>query len=287
MENIHEKLYPHWGQYFPDCEILDRFHSGNQEIVLAKTKGHGKILLLDNIVQLTETGHFTYHEMITHPAMFAHGDAQNVLIVGGGDGGVAREVLRHRGVRRVVIAEIDQAVIDYSKKHFSSVSDGAFDDPRLTITIGDGAEYVKTAKEDFDVIIVDSTDPIEGLADVLFTSEFYSDCKNLLTPYGILIIQNGVPRMQGSELTETMTALREAGFNKSTCYLADTPDYVGGQMALGWASDLLHESRVATKAQMWDTFWKTDFGRHLHYYNPDVHMAAFALPNYIQKLLPE
>ncbi len=281
---IKETLYPHWGQYFTNCTVLEKINTGNQELLLADSPGHGKVLLLDGIVQLTQNGHHTYHEMIAHPALFAHPDAREILIIGGGDGGVAREVLRHTSIEKIVMVEIDQSVVNFSVEHFPDVSMGAFNDPRFHLIIGNGAAHVASISNQFDIIIVDSTDPVEGLSEVLFTTEFYVNCHSALKKNGILITQNGVPRQQPAELTITLSYLKESGFNNSTCYLIDAPDYVGGQMALGWATKGPPEYYRSVNA-VTAAFIRSSFGGNLHYYNPHVHFSAFALPNYVLKLV--
>jgi spermidine synthase len=153
--------------------------------------------------------------------------------VGGGDGGLVEEVLKHPGVERVTIAELDAGVIDFARTYLPELSRGAFDDPRVSIVLGDGADFVATTSRRFDVVVVDSTDPI-GPGAALFTAAFYAGCRRILRPGGILVTQNGVPFFQPDELVSSVRSL--AGlFADATCYLAAVPTYVGGSMAFGWA----------------------------------------------------
>jgi len=240
----------------------------------------GRILTLDGVVQLTEADEFIYHEMLTHVPILAHGAARHVLIVGGGDGGMAREVLKHRGVERVTMVEIDAGVVEFSKEYLPTISAGAFDDPRLDLVIDDGAQFVRSTQDRHDVIIVDSTDPV-GPGEVLFTDTFYGRAKRCLAEGGILVTQNGVPFLQGEELTNTMRGFR-ALFADPTCYLATVPTYAGGPMAFGWGTD--GTARQVSVETLRERFVTADI--ETGYYTPEVHVAAFALPGYVAKLLP-
>lgn len=205
-----------------------------QRIRVLENARFGRFMTLDGVVQTTEGDEFIYHEMMTHVPLLAHGHATRVLIIGGGDGGIAREVLRHRSVTHVTMVEIDAGVVEFCKEHLPSLSAGAFDDPRLNLVIADGAAFMRESDAEFDVIIVDSTDPI-GPGEVLFTDTFYGHAQRRLRPGGILVTQNGVPFMQGDELTNTMRAFK-ALFGDATCYLSTIPTYAGGPMATGWGT---------------------------------------------------
>jgi len=171
-------------------------------------------------------------------------------------------------------------VVDFSKEYLPSISAGAFDDPRLDLQIADGAEFMKTTDGGFDVIIIDSTDPV-GPGEVLFTDHFYGHAKRALAPGGILVTQNGVPFMQGGELTGTLRAFGTL-FADAYCYLATVPTYAGGPMAFGWGTD--SDARHVPLELLTDRVAQSglDFG----YYSAEVHKAAFALPGYVKKLFP-
>jgi spermidine synthase len=251
----------------------------HQRLRVFENPTFGRIMTLDGVVQVTEADNFIYHEMLTHVPILAHGAVRRVLIVGGGDGGMAREVLKHKGIEQVTMVEIDGTVVEFCKAHLPTISDGAFDDPRLEVVIADGAAFMKANTNHYDVIIVDSTDPV-GPGEVLFTDTFYGHAKARLAPGGILVTQNGVPFLQGGELTNTMRAFR-ALFSDATCYLATIPSYAGGPMALGWGTD--GDARGADLATLTARFEAA--GIATDYYTPAVHLAAFALPPYVARLI--
>lgn len=260
--------------------VLYDSHTEHQRLVVFENGRFGRVLTLDGVVQTTEGDNAIYHEMLTHVPILAHGDATEVLIIGGGDGGMAREVLRHAPVREVTMVEIDAGVVEFSKAYLPSLSDGAFDDLRLDLVITDGAAFVRETEKHFDVIIVDSTDPV-GPGEVLFTDTFYGHAKRCLKPGGILVTQNGVPFMQGDELTNTLRAFK-ALFANWTCYMASIPTYASGPMAFGWGTD--GDAGSVDLATLQTRFEAA--GLDPYYYTPEVHLGAFALPGYVKKLLP-
>ena len=239
----------------------------------------GKVLALDGAIQTTTRDNHPYHEMLLHVPLLAHGDAKQVLIIGGGDGGSLREAVKHP-LERAVMVEIDSEVIDLSKRYLPELSDGAFDNPKAEVVIADGCRYVAETTDRFDVIVVDSTDPI-GPGKVLFTSEFYRDCKRCLNPGGILVTQHGVPLLQADELTDGYRKL-SALFDDVTFYLTVVPTYTGGAMTLGWATDEPRHRKVPL-GKLEERF--AGLGIETHYYSPAVHQGAFALPPDVQRLL--
>ncbi len=277
---MREPLHADYGQSLRIDELLYDSNTEHQRLRVFQNGTFGRILTLDDVVQTTEGDNFVYHEMLTHVPILAHGNAKRVLIIGGGDGGMAREVLRHKSVEHVTMVEIDAGVVSFSKEYLPMLSQGAFDDPRLNLVIADGAAFMKETDAKFDVIIVDSTDPI-GPGEVLFTDSFYGHAKRAMTDGGILVTQNGVPFMQGDELTNTMRAF-QALFSDATCYLATVPTYAGGPMAFGWGtdSDARHVALDELQTRVALSGLKPD------YYTAEVHKAAFALPGYVQKLIP-
>jgi len=275
-----ETLYETHAQTLRMDEVLYDSDTDHQRLVVFENGRFGRVLTLDGVVQTTEGDNAIYHEMLTHVPVLAHGHAKDVLIIGGGDGGMAREVLKHSTVERVTMVEIDAGVIDFSKTYLPQLSQGAFDDSRLELVIADGAAFVKETEKRFDVIIVDSTDPV-GPGEVLFTDTFYGHAKRCLKPEGILVTQNGVPFMQGDELTNTMRAFK-ALFANWTCYTATIPTYAFGPMALGWGTD--GDAGNVDLQTLQQRFEKS--GLDPFYYTPEVHMGAFALPGYIKKLMP-
>lgn len=275
-----EALHGDHAQALRENDVLYDSKTAHQRLRVFENGIFGRVLTLDDVVQVTEKDNFIYHEMLTHVPILAHGAARRVLIVGGGDGGMAREVLRHDSVAHVTMVEIDAGVVEFSKQYLASISDGAFDDPRLDLVIADGAEFMRRDGPGYDVIIIDSTDPI-GPGEVLFTDTFYGHAKRRLNPGGILVTQNGVPFLQGEELTNTMRAF-QALFADATCYLATVPTYAGGPMAFGWGTD--GDARAEPLAVLEARY--AEAGIATDYYTPEVHKAAFALPGYVARLMP-
>ncbi len=279
MRRFQERLYPDVGQFFDVERTLYRGRSRFQRIEVLQTARVGRALVLDGIVQATEADEFVYHEMLTHVPILAHGAVERVLIIGGGDGGILEEVLKHKGVKKAVMVEIDRAVIEHSRRHLGAICGRAFADRRTELVIGDGARYIRETDERFDLIVLDRPDPV-GPAEVLFARGFYRACRARLRPRGILTAQNGVPIFQADELKGACRLLKSV-FPARGCYVAAVPTYYGGFMALTWASDRdiaktsgttlerrFRASRIATR-----------------YYNPALHSAAFKLPSYIRDLV--
>jgi spermidine synthase len=276
--NIEETIHPEWCQSFKKSEILYQEKTDFQDLVIFENPLFGKGLMLDGIIQNTQADEAVYHEMMTHVPLLSHANPKHVLIIGGGDGGILREVLKHPSVEQATIVDIDKSVINFSKKYLPHLSNGAFDDPRARIIIQDAALFVKETEEKFDIIICDSTDPI-GPGEVLFTSEFYGNCNRVLNEDGIFVNQNGVPFMQPTELA--LTAKNKAPhFKHVEFYIAPVPTYVGGHMAFGWASNKKYRvSQKKLKCRL------AKVSKDLYYYTPRVHKAAFALPKFMQKQL--
>lgn len=276
MSGFSETLYDAWGQHFSVDEIYFEHRTEHQHLVIFHNALFGRVMALDGVVQTTERDEFIYHEMLAHVPILAHGRAHRVLIVGGGDGGMLREVSRHRGVAHITQVEIDRAVVELSRQYLPNHSQGAFDDPRLELVIADGLDYVRHSASRFDVIISDSTDPI-GPGEVLFSEDFYSACQQRLNPGGVLVTQNGVCFMQPDEITATASRLRNL-FADWHFYCAAVPTYVGGTMAFAWASDdtSLRQLSLSTLRQRFEAA-----AIETRYYSPEIHQAAFALPRYV------
>lgn len=275
-----ETLYSNWGQWFTESEILFQQKTDHQDLVIFQNPLFGKVLALDGVIQNTQADEAIYHEMMAHVPLLAHEKPKTVLIIGGGDGGILREVLKHPTIERALLVEIDPSVIALCKQYLPHISDGAFDNPKAHVVIQDASLFVKECKETFDVIFCDSTDPI-GPGAVLFTREFYGDCKKLLNKQGIFVNQNGVPFVQPTELALTANN-RKPHFKHVTFYLAPVPTYAGGHMAFGWASDQKYRvSEAVLKERL------SKLKGDLFYYTPEVHRAAFALPSFMHKQLKQ
>lgn len=252
-----------------------------QKLVIFENRVFGRVMMLDGITQTTEADEFIYHESLSHLPIFAHGSVKNVLIIGGGDGGTAEEVLKHRNIENVTLVEIDEMVVEVAQKYLPSICGKAFDDKRLNLIIENGVSFVKNyTGYFFDLIIVDSTDPV-GPGKKLFSKDFYSNCKNCLSKGGIIVTQNGVPFLQGTELSHSMNYFKKL-FLDSTCFIADIPTYVGGSMAFGWGTDAI-KLRDTSESIISSRIDKACID--LMYYNSSIHHAAFKLPNYIKSLV--
>src|SRR6195256_6950003 len=188
--------------------VLYEMQTGHQHLVLFEHKFFGKMLMLDGATQITKRDEFIYQEMMSHVPIFAHGSARDVLIIGGGDCGIAEEVLKHKSVERLTQVEIDASVIEFAKEHFPEFTKPVFADKRFESVIDDGMKYVARTKRRFDVIIVDSTDP-QGPGKVLFSQKFYAACKRCMTAGGVMVTQNGVPFFQPSELISSVRKFRK------------------------------------------------------------------------------
>ena len=274
-----ERLHDHFAQSLRVSEMYYDSKTEHQRLKVFQNGTFGRVLTLDDVVQTTEGDNFIYHEMLTHVPVLAHGNASDICIIGGGDGGILREALKHP-VDRVTMVEIDPSVIALCRQHLPSISAGAFDDPRADVVIADGARFIAETDLRFDVIIVDSTDPM-GPGEVLFTSEFYGACKARLTDGGVIVTQSGVAMIQGGELTTTVRRLGKH-FADANAYIAPIPTYVGGFMALGWGTDNT-ALRDLSPGQLAKRFHEADITTR--YYNADLHGGAFALPTYIANLV--
>jgi len=280
---IAETLFDELGfrMTFAVDKVLYEVQTEHQHLVLFEHQFFGKMLMLDGATQISEKDEFIYQEMMSHVPLFAHGKAEDVLIIGGGDCGIAEEVLKHRTVKRLTQVEIDPAVIEFAKEHFPEFTKPVFADRRFESVIDDGAKYVAATDRRFDVIIVDSTDPI-GPGKILFGAKFYAGCRRCMKPGGVLVTQNGVPFFQNNELTTTMLRFRRL-FADASCYVAAIPVYVGGHMALGIASDdkQVRRHSVATIARR----YRKGGSFKTKYWTPEVHVAAFAQPRFIAQLV--
>ncbi|MFH1777486.1 MAG: polyamine aminopropyltransferase [Candidatus Omnitrophota bacterium] len=248
-----------------------------QRINIYDTYRFGKALVLDGIIQTTEKDEFIYHEMMSHLPLFSHPAPKNILIIGGGDGGILREVLKHP-VKKACLVELDPTVISVCKKYLSSICKNAFRDQRSVIIIDDGAEFIKKTQEKFDVVIIDSPDPI-GPAKVLFSKTFYKNLKKIITAKGIIVRQSGSSTTQISELILAVRKIKRL-FKYVNPYTTSIPTYIGGMFTIVYASpsisvDKLNFHRITTRyAQL---------KLNARYYNPEIHKASFALPNYIKE----
>ncbi|ELI8305750.1 polyamine aminopropyltransferase, partial [Yersinia enterocolitica] len=230
----------------------------------------------DGVVQTTERDEFIYHEMMTHVPLLAHGQAKKVLIIGGGDGAMLREVSRHKNIEQITMVEIDAGVVEFCRQYLPNHSAGAYDDPRFKLVIDDGVNFVNQTTEKFDVIISDCTDPI-GPGESLFTSAFYEGCARSLNEGGIFVAQNGVCFLQQDEAVDSHNKLSHY-FKDVSFYQAAIPTYYGGIMTFAWATQnpQLRQLDITTLQQRF-----VEAGLTCRYYNPAIHVGSFALPQYL------
>lgn len=254
-------------------DVLHHSVSAFQEIDVVETVALGRMLLLDGMVMTSERDEFIYHEMIAHIPMLAHPNPKNVLVIGGGDGGTIREVLKHPSVERAVLCEIDGDVIEVCKKYLPSIA-GQLEDPRVEIEVRDGAAYIASHKNTFDVILIDSTDPI-GPGEKLFTEEFYRNVLEALTENGIMANQSESPVAVPDECLRINKLLRSV-FPYVQPYTACIPSYPGGQWTWSFCSkgvkpfDRVNDSVAA------------ELEKTCRYFNRDIHRSVFVLPNYVK-----
>lgn len=255
-------------------------YSDYQHIQVFDTYEFGRMLVMDNIVMLTEKDEFIYHEMITHVPMAVHPNVKRALIIGGGDGGTLRELCRYNDLEEIVMVEIDRLVVDVAKEYLPTVAK-SFDDPRVTLLFEDGLRYVRRCRDLFDVIIVDSTDPF-GPGESLFTKEFYGNCSHALRDGGILVNQHEGTFYYNDAIEAASTFKKTSPIFKNTfCYQAHIPIYPAGHWLFGFMSDRYHPLDDFD-ADRWNAR-----GIKTNYYNTELHRGAFALPNYVYRLLHE
>jgi spermidine synthase len=263
-------------------KIDEQLHSEQSEfqrIDILRSEEYGKFFTLDGLMMVTEKDEFIYHDMIVHPAMAVNPEIKKVLVIGAGDGGTVRELTRYKSIEKIDMVEIDGRVVDLCKEHFPGTS-SMLEDPRVNVVIQDGLKWVLEADRNYyDLIIVDSTDPI-GPGEGLFSTEFYQNCYNILTDNGILINQNESPYFDryAKEMRRAQDKIRNV-FPIALAYQAHIPTYPSGHWLFGFASKKLHPLENANHKTWLENGLKTK------YYNPQLHFGAFALPNYVKELL--
>ena len=261
---------------------MDRqLYSGRSEfqrIDIFDSKEFGRFLTLDGYMMLTEMDEFIYHEMITHVPMCVNPDAHDILVIGGGDGGTVRELLRYPTVRHIDLVEIDELVVEVCKKYLPQTA-GCLSDPRVAIHYEDGLKYVRHAEDAYDLIIVDSTDPF-GPGEGLFTKEFYGNCYKALREDGIMVNQHESPFYQQDAYAMQRAHKRIVdSFPISRVYQAHIPTYPSGHWLFGFASKKRHPVKDVNWVR-WNAL-----GLKTRYYNTQLHAGAFALPNYVEEML--
>ena len=275
-----EELTADWGFHIRSARQLESFASEFQAVEVHDTVPFGKLFRLDGHFMTSEKDEFFYHENLVHPAALTHSRPVRALIVGGGDGGSAEELLKHPSIESVTLAEIDKAVVDISRKYLHAVHRGALDDPRLTLLIRDGFEYVRSGSGRFDLIVLDLTDP-GGPSEALYTPDFYRACAARLTHSGAMTLHIASPIAHPQRIRATLASLRQA-FPIVTPYLTSIPLY-GGLWMMACASASL-DVRTMSASEVDRRIVARGIG-DLRYYNGDMHSAALALPNFVRDLV--
>ena len=248
-----------------------------QKIDVFETNEFGRIMTLDGYIMVTEKDEFIYHDMIVHVPMAVGKDIKNVLLIGAGDGGAVRELTRYKSIEHIDLVEIDEEVVEVSRKYLKGLSSG-FDDERVSLHFEDGLKFVRRRKGEYDLIIVDSTDPF-GPGEGLFTREFYGNCYNALTEKGILVNQHESPYYAND--ARAMVKIHEnikKIFPISRLYQAHIPSYSSGHWLFGFSSKVYDP--LDFDADYWNSL-----GIETKYYNTELHKGCFALPNYVLKML--
>lgn len=257
-------------------ETLFSGQSAFQQVEVIDTVGFGRVLIIDKVFMTSEYDEFLYHEMLAQPGLCTARSIARVLVIGGGDGGTVREVLRHTDVKQCVMIEIDQMVVDVSKEYLPGIGT-AWSDPRLDLRFVDGREYVtQSDDEKYDVILLDGTDPI-GPGAALFDDGFYAGCKRMLRPGGVMALQSESPLLMMDLFVETQHRLRKL-FPEVHPYLGPVPLYGTGTWSWTWCSDTGEPLRAIRDRQ-------EAIVEGSKAYNEELHQAIFALPNYVKRAL--
>ena len=274
-----EQLTPH-ARFGYQATPLEKLQTPYQQLELLQTPEFGKVLRLDGRFMTSEKEEFFYHEALVHPAAMAHPAPRNALILGGGDGGAAEELLKHPSIQHVVLAELDEAVVQFSRQHLQAVHRGALDDARLQVCIGDGMALMDSTQERFDLVLMDLTDP-DTPASALYSPSSLARMKRVLAPGGALVLHLGSPVFHGDQVAELARSLREQ-FAVVRCYGLYIPLY-GAYWGLAIASDSLDPASLGTE-QIAQRLQQRDV-QDLQYYSAEVHGALFALPAFYRNLL--
>jgi spermidine synthase len=277
-ERVSDSLWSGQAQTLRVVEVLERRTSAFQEILAFRSESHGVVLALDGVVQVTERDEFAYQEMLTHVPLFAHRAPERVLVIGGGDGGCLREIARHASVREIVICELDADVIDVAKRFLPSLAVG-FSDPRVSVHVGDGAAYMATQQAHFDVIVVDSSDPI-GPAEQLFEKPFYMAMKAALRPGGLVATQCESMWLHSDIIARVLAFCRQGGFATAEWAWCSIPTYPSG--TIGFCLCRLDEPQTCARPLRAPD---AALQQTLRYYTPRVHEASFVLPAFMERAL--
>lgn len=270
LSEAREYHTPSTGIFFEIKNLLYKQNSPYQKIEVFENEYFGNVLLLDGLVQTSERDEFFYHEMLVHPALIAHPAPQDLLIIGGGDGGTLKETLKYL-ITSVCLVEIDPQVIEVSKKFFPWLSP-CLKDQRTELVIADGREFIEKTDRKYDIVLIDSSDPV-GPSAALHQKRFYKKLKNCLKKGGIIVAQVGSPLLHADLIREKSTSLKEL-YRIVNFYMSPIPTYPGGSWCFVYLSDNVHPLRI-----------KRDPPSGLEYFNLEIHRSAFYLPNFLKEKL--
>lgn len=256
-------------------ETLVRERTPYQELAIFDTEQFGRMLTLDGMVMTTVRDEFVYHEMVAHPALFTHPHPRRVLVVGGGDGGVIRETLKHPEVEKAVLVDIDGKVIEYAKRYLPEIA-GCLDDPRVDVIVGDGYMHIHEHKDTYDVVMVDSTEPV-GPAVHLFERGFYAAIYEALREDGLFVAQTDNPWFKADLIRNVQRDVRDI-FPITRLYWANIPTYPSGM----WTFTMGSKKHDPLKAE-----WRSRTDLKTRYYTPELHRACFVLPRFVAELCGE
>lgn len=280
-QNYNEYYHKKTGLTVGVNKVLFSEQTPYQKVEVLETDTWGNLMTIDGMVMLSEKDEFVYHEMLAHVGMFAHPNPERVLIIGGGDGGTAREVLRHPSVKQVDMVEIDEAVVRASKEFLPEV--GAWEDARLNVLFEDGIAFIKNAQASYDVVIIDGSDPV-GPAEGLFEKEFFEFCFSALKEDGILTGQTESPWVEEyhPSIKQVFDALGEV-FTHSSMYMGFIPLYPAGMWSFAYASKGINPNSVEVLKRV--QIGLEGFSQDMKYYNKSIHQGSFALPNFVADII--
>jgi spermidine synthase len=275
---FHERsdFWPGQAMSLKVTKVLEHFQSDFQDILVFESENHGTVLVLDGVIQVTTRDEFSYQEMIAHTPLFTHPNPKKVLVIGGGDGGVLREVARHSGVEEIVECEIDDGVIQVSKKYLPSLAKG-YDDPRVTVKVMDGAKFLAENQDTFDVIITDSSDPV-GPNSVLFETPFYSSMYKSLREGGIVCTQGECMWLHLDLIKPLIDSVSKI-FSSVEYSYATVPSYPSGQLGFILATKGRNTCKVPERKP------DKEMQKQLRYYTPEIHQASFVLPAFCHRAI--
>lgn len=277
-ENFYKEITPAgFGIAIKVKEVLFSKQSPFQKVeIIDSDSALGKILTLDDLMMTTEGDEYFYHEMIAHIPMMSHKCPKSILVIGGGDGGTVREVLKHNTVEKVVLCEIDGMVIDACKKYLPTIA-GELDNPKVEVLVQDAIEYIKNKENEFDIVLIDSTDPM-GPGEGLFTEEFYTNVKKSLKKGGIVAAQSESPVVNKEEIKKMYTLLKKV-FPITSTYTSPIPTYPGGYWAWAFCSEEVEPLSYIDDKRC------EEITKTCKIYNKEYHLARFALPNFLKEIL--